>query len=259
VRARTLEHVVRSVLPDPARRAIKTTVRSIQRRTHAGDGVVCPVCDGQFRAFLPRYGRPNRQCPACHSLVRHRSLWLFLRDRLAIGDGPRRVLHFAPERGIATRIGALSSIDYTTADIDAALASERVDITAMPYLDASFDVVICSHVLEHVPDDRTAIAEMHRVLKPGGQAIVVVPIKTGLTEEFLDPSSTPAFADGYRRSGGHGHVRRIGADYTDRLRASGFDVEVVDYVAELSDDDRERYALEPGEVFFRCTRADTAA
>jgi len=249
-RVETLAH---SAIPAPVRRVLKSPIRAFERRLLSGDRVTCPICDGHFRRLLSRHGHPNRQCPSCHSHVRHRAMWLFLRDRLAIQDRRPRVLHFAPERGIAARMRAFG-LDYVSADIDAARASERIDITAIPYPEASFDLVICSHVLEHVPDDRTGIAEIRRVLRPGGQALIVVPIKAERTEEFLDPSPTPARPDGYLRRGAHGHVRRIGADYPDRLREAGFGVEVIDYANELSAEERARYAIEPGELFYLSTR-----
>jgi SAM-dependent methyltransferase len=181
-------------------------------------------------------------------------LWLYLRDELSIGDRPTRLLHLAPERGIERRLRELSMVDYTCGDIDAALAEERVDVVRMPFEDASFDIVLCSHVLEHVPDDRTAIAEIRRVLRPGGRAIIIVPVKIERTEEFLDPSPRPAHPDGYRRIGPHGHVRMIGADYPDRLREGGFSVETVDHASTLAVADRVRYGLVPGQPLFVCTR-----
>jgi SAM-dependent methyltransferase len=249
-RIETLAHVA---IPGSVRRVLKSPIRAFERRLLGGDRITCPVCDGHFRRLMSRHGHPNRQCPSCHSLVRHRAMWLFLRDRLGIQERRLRVLHFAPERGIAARIRATGA-DHVTGDIDAALASERIDITAIPYPEASFDLVICSHVLEHVPDDRTAIAEIRRVLRPGGQALIVVPIKLERTEEFRDPAPTPAHPDGYLRRGPHGHVRKIGADYPDRLRDAGLRVEVIDYADELSADERARYAIEPGEIFYLCTR-----
>lgn len=241
-------------LPTRCRRALKAGARMIQIRTHAGDEVICPICDGRFSSFLRRHTTPNARCPGCGSLIRHRLLWLYLSRETHIGDRPIRLLHLAPERGIERRLRQLPLVDYVSADIDAQLAAERVDVVRMPYPDASFDLVLCSHVLEHVPDDRTAIAQIYRVLRPGGTAIIVVPIKIDRTEEFLDPRPKPAHPDGYRRVGPHGHVRLIGADYVDRLRDGGFDVETIDYASSFSEDDRVRFGLIPGQPFFVGTR-----
>ena len=149
-------------LPGLLRRALKGPFRSFERWRLRGDRIVCPVCGGHFDRLLPRWGHPNRQCPACHSLVRHRALWLLLHDELQIVERRPRILHFAPERGIARRIRATGA-DYVTGDIAARDPAERIDITRIPFPDASFDLAICSHVLEHVPDDRAAISELRRV------------------------------------------------------------------------------------------------
>lgn len=246
---------LRSILPTRARAGLKSTIRRVQAWTHAGDRVTCPICDGHFRSFLARNGMPNVQCPRCWSLVRHRSLWLYLRDQRHVGERPTRLLHFAPEPGIERRLRSLPGIDYVSGDIDDALADERVDIVKMQFPDESFDLVICSHVLEHVPDDRAAIGELYRILRPGGTVIIIVPVKVDVTEEYLDPSPTPAHPDGYLRLGSHGHVRNIGSDYPERLRAGGFEVDVFDYAASVDDATRTRYALTPGQPFFLCSRA----
>lgn len=249
-----LEKLAHRVLPGRVRRALKMPLRKAERRILVGDRLSCPICGGHFRRFMSRYGHPDQQCPACHSLVRHRSLWLFLVRVVRIEERSLRILHFAPERGIAARIRARGS-DYVTGDLDAALASERIDVTAIPYPDASFDLVICSHVLEHVPDDRAGIAEIARVVRPDGLALVIVPIKTDRTVEFRDPAN-PA---GHVRRGAHGHVRQIGADYADRLRAAGFDVEPVDYADRLAPEERARFAIQSGELFFVCRKARVPA
>ncbi len=250
---------LRSRLPTRVRSLIKSVARRFAAWRLAGDEVTCPICGSSFRSFLPRKGKPNVQCPRCWSLVRHRALWLFLRDRVRVGEKPVRLLHFAPEQGIERRLRALPMVEYTSGDIDTALAEDRVDIARLPYTDKSFDIVLCSHVLEHVPDDRAAIHELVRIVRPGGTVVVVVPIKAAKTEEFKDPSPRPAYADGYLRIGPHGHVRDVGADYPQRLEAGGFSVRVVDHAASLSDADRYRYGLTPGQPFFLCTPRDDSA
>jgi SAM-dependent methyltransferase len=244
----------RKAIPSRARLALKGAARTIALRMYAGDRVTCPICDGRFSRFMTRHGRPNSQCPNCRSLVRHRSLWLYLRDDIRVGEGPTRVLHVAPEPGIERRLRELPAVDYISADLDAALASERVDLVSMPYADASFDLILCSHVLEHIVDDRAAIGEMYRALRPGRMAVIVLPIRSELTEEYVDPSPTPAYPDGYLRRGAHEHVRSIGADYPERLRAGGFDVEVVDLATTLPEADRARFGITPGQPFYVCRR-----
>ena len=97
----------------------------------------------------------------------------------------------------------------------------KMDIMDIQYPDESFDVIYCSHVLEHVPDDRKAMREFRRVLKRGGWAILLVPITAGKTHE--DPSITEP-AERLRVFGQEDHVRIYGPDYVDRLREAGFAV-----------------------------------
>jgi SAM-dependent methyltransferase len=105
-------------------------------------------------------------------------------------------------------------------------ADRAADLTALPFADASFDFAICSHVLEHIEDDRAAIAELFRVLTPGSRSVIMVPIDLGRGETFEDPSIDTA--DGRAKAFGHPyHVRICGADYPDRLRRAGFEVDLI--------------------------------
>src|SRR5438552_13033615 len=126
---------------------------------YVGDQVVCPCCEGHFRSFVRRYGS-DALCPRCLSLERHRLLWLFLRDRVGVASAQISILHFAPEEALARRLGALPRLRYLTAGLESSLAMVKADITDIPFEDGSFDIVICSNVLEHVPNDRKALCEL---------------------------------------------------------------------------------------------------
>ena len=128
----------------------------------------------------------------------------------------------------------------------------KMDITAIDFPDRSFDVIFCSHVLEHVPENRQALREFHRVLKDDGWAILLVPIKAQRTVE--DPSiRTPA--ERLRVFGQADHVRVYGPDYVDRLREAGFGVTIAQVADLVPAADRQRLGLtaEAGEIF-RCTK-----
>jgi SAM-dependent methyltransferase len=184
------------------------------------------VCGGAARRFRP-YGierRAEARCIHCGALERHRFAWLYLRRRTDLFDGrPKRMLHVAPERSFRPRLRALLGGGHVTADLEDPRASVRMDVTDIPFADGSFDVVYCSHVLEHVPDDRKAVREFRRVLRRGGWALIAVPITAGRTIE--DPSVTSP-AERLRRFGQEDHVRRYGPDYVERIRDAGFDVQV---------------------------------
>ena len=198
----------------------------IKARVGGYSRLYCPVCDRYTAEFLT-FGlvpRPNARCPNCNALERHRLVWMFLQRKTELLDGlPKRMLHFAPELGIANRLRAVDTLDYVTADLFDPKASIRVDITDMPSVpDASFDFLYCSHVLEHVADDRKAIKECARVLKPEGRAVFMVPIIAKVTYE--DPSITDP-REREKVFGQHDHVRRYGPDFVDRLQSGGFDVQ----------------------------------
>jgi SAM-dependent methyltransferase len=119
-------------------------------------------------------------CPKCYSLERHRLLFLFLKDKTNFFSANLSVLHFAPEPCFKHFADA-PNLQYITADLTASLAWPvqepmiRMDIMQIPCCDDSFDVIICSHVLQHVLDDTKALKELFRILKPAGWAIVMVP------------------------------------------------------------------------------------
>jgi ubiquinone/menaquinone biosynthesis C-methylase UbiE len=147
----------------------------------------------------------------------------------------------------------MKNLDYTTADLDSPLADIKLDVQDMKIADNSFDVVFCNHVLEHVPDDLKAMREIYRVLKPGGMAIMQVPMNPDLKETFEDPSITDP-KERHRLFGQYDHVRMYGADYHDRLKAAGFEVHVVDYSKRLSREEFEKYALPLREKLHVCSK-----
>lgn len=177
-----------------------------RRRSYA-----CPVCgyEGPFRDFDGAAGlRRDAQCPACNALERHRLQSLVLRQVLGgMATGSQRMLHVAPEAFFRQALASQFE-RYETADLAMNGVDHHVDLQRLPFGDESYDVVFASHVLEHIPDDRAAIAEIRRILRPGGIAILPVPIVAPRTVEYGAPNPNE-----------DGHVRAPGPDYFDRLRA----------------------------------------
>ena len=236
-------------------RRIRSAAQRVLPVLFAGRGVECPCCGGAFRAFVPRY-RGDALCPRCLSLGRHRLLWLYLEREVGIGGTPARVLHFAPEEGIERRLRALQSLSYVSVDLDpSSIASVRADITAIPFPDGSFDIVLCSHVLEHVLDDGGAMSELHRVLRPGGVLYSLHPVDEDRAETFEDPSATSA-SDRRRLFGQHDHVRIYGRDFVGRLEQAGFAVGREWYGRSLTQEAIRRYR--PGDdPIYVCTKVNS--
>jgi SAM-dependent methyltransferase len=215
----------------------------------------CPVCERSYRKFLPHgvVPRLDARCPGCGSLERHRLTWVHLRQKTNLFDGtPKRMLHVAPEAAFEARFRALVGDGYLTADLDASAADVQMDICDIRYPDESFDIVYCSHVLEHVPDDRLAMREFRRVLKRDGWAVLDVPITA--THTIEDPSITDP-EERTRRFGQPDHVRSYGPDYPDRLREVGFHVDVRNVSDVVAEADVGRFGLARLQPqVFHCTK-----
>jgi SAM-dependent methyltransferase len=189
----------------------------------------CPVCHHHFRKLLP-YGyvssRENALCPSCLSLERHRQIWLFLQAKTDFFSTPAKMLHIAPEYCFIKRFGSMPNIDYYSADLESPLARVKMDIQHIPFEDNVFDVIFCNHILEHVDDDRLAMQELFRVMKPGGWGIVQSPVNLDRATTYEDRSITSP-DERLKHFGQKDHVREYGRDYADRLRNTGFNVEEV--------------------------------
>lgn len=218
----------------------------------AGNKVECPVCESHFRTFLP-YGavkrRDNVLCPKCLSLERHRLLWIFLHHKTNFFSAPINLLHIAPEQCFYKKFRKQANLKYTTADLNSPIADVHMDIHHMPFEDNSYDVVLCNHVLEHVEDSHQSMKEIFRVLKPGGWAVMQVPLDTSRAQTLEDPSIT-SDADREKYYWQKDHVRLFGLDYPDKLKAAGFNVIPVPASDIVSQEKISRYRLMDGEVIY---------
>jgi SAM-dependent methyltransferase len=191
-----------------------------------GRGRFCPVCEKNSRKFLA-FGDPERRdasCPRCGALERHRLAWLYMSRHTDLFSGAaRKMLHIAPEPFFASRLKKRLGKNYLSADLKSRRAMVRMDVTAIPFPDGAFDAIYCSHVLEHVADDRLALREFFRVLRHGAWAIILVPVGPGPTVE--DPTIVSP-AGRLKAFGQEDHVRRYGPDFSDRLEEAGFSVRV---------------------------------
>jgi len=250
-----LRAIARALIPLRYRRAARNLYPYIR---YAGLAVRCPCCGGRFRGFLPggRDNRPNAECPGCGCLERHRLLWLYLVNRTSLRWAPLTVLQLAPERVIRRRLMALPNLVYVTGDLDSPLARVTLDILSLPFPDNSFDVILCNHVLEHIPDDARAMRELSRVLKPNGWAILQVPLDPS-RDTFEDPSIVDP-GERTRLFGQEDHVRIYGRDYKSRLERAGLSVTVDAYARELGADVVRRSGIVPGEDIYRCSKRRTA-
>lgn len=210
----------------------------------------CPLCETRVARFED-YGnppRPEAKCPNCGAVERHRLAWTYFKMSTNLFDGrPKSLLHVAPEVAIAARLARIPGVDYLSADLASPRAMVKMDLTNIQYPEGSFDVILCSHVLEHIPDDQKAMTEMFRVLRPGGWAAIQVPIGRAHTVE--DPAAkTPVLRK--QIYGQRDHVRLYGRDIVERLRAAGFEVEHTRPLAGIDPVLKARMRLKDQDIFF---------
>lgn len=207
----------------------------------------CPLCGfvGKFIPIGPRY---DAQCPQCHSSDRGRLLYLYLARDLSL---PRlrniKILHFAPE--VFLRPLLEKENFYITSDLSWSNVDVNCDMTLLPFPDESFDLIICSHVLEHISDDKEALNELLRILKPGARAVLLVPIAEGWEQTYQDES---IITDEQREFhyGRFDHARYYGRDFVTRLKTAGFDIRVFQ-------PDKKNYAIHGlvlGDKVFECIK-----
>jgi len=212
------------------------------------NNVQCPFCSWHGKEFMP-FGvirRENAMCPKCGSLERHRLFYLYLKKVIPI-DRKIKVLHFAPEKILTSLFKSYNNIEYLSADINPSVAMVKEDITNISFQDNSFDIIFCSHVLEHIEDDHKAMKELHRVLKPDGFAILQVPIYYEFNGRKIDKTyedfSVSSPEEREKVFGQKDHFRVYGRDYSDRLTKTGFKVKIEKYLHSLSSEDIKRYGL----------------
>ncbi len=229
------------VIPQPVRFGAR-------KLAYYGSGKTCLLCDNNVRHFIPHGGgaevldrrkvvggmkRDEDRCPVCHGADRTRMMMRYLETHTDIGKKPTRVLHVAPEFGLYLWMKRLPQVDYVGTDIDVLRyrhieGIQSADLTNLPFENGEFDIIACSHVLEHVPDDMAAFRELYRVLKPGGQALLLTPYALdgqGTDEDIT--ISDPAERD--RRFGQWDHVRIYDrSDFVSRMESAGFETTLYD-------------------------------
>lgn len=205
------------------------------------DGAYCPCCGWQGPGFVSlsnwRAVQHNSRCPRCDSRSRHRGLALLLPKLLQTApDGP--ILIFAPEAALMGHItrsakGSVQTTDYLRTDVD----FPGEDIQNLSFPDHRYAALACNHVLEHIPDDRRALRECARVLKPGGVAVFTIP-------GDYDQQATRVFD----QPDANGHLRHYGLDVLDKMRAVFAQADAID----MSTGTDPRWHIHPGDLAFVC-------
>jgi SAM-dependent methyltransferase len=204
--------------------------------------------------------RAADQCPICHSTARERLIWFWLSQ---MGQGFRfgancRTAHFAPEKGLTIRLREAAPANYVAYDFEPSRyrhlsGVKQADLGGLAIADSSVDLLVCNHVLEHVPDVARALSEILRVLAPGGTAILQVPIALKLEQSIeLGLDSKPE--DRIALLGQDDHLRLFTHDdYVAALSCAGFAVEPFDAFA-ADGQAATDWRLDPFETLFVCRK-----
>ena len=231
-------------------KGVEVRLRRLRNRAapllYAGSAIHCPICARSFRKFRTagRERRRNAVCPRCGARERDRLAALFLRDL----PQTTRILHLAPEPCLAPCLRELALGGYVSADLMRRDVHERLDILALPHSDSAFGGVYCSHVLQDVRDDIAAMAEVFRVLAPGGWAILNVPVKAARTVEHRD---APLHLRGAGDPRPPEHLRTYGRDFHCRMGSVGFAVRTVASGDLVAGPECARFGIErAGAIYF---------
>lgn len=171
-------------------------------------------------------------------------IWLWIERNTDLSESRPRLLHIAPEASLMRHFRRLyrGSEGYITADLESPLADMHFDVQSIPLAERSIDVVIANHLLEHIADDRLALREIYRILRPGGWGILLVPEDRARATTFEDDSITDP-EERTRLFGQYDHRRVYGRDYDDRVREAGFEVERIPFESMLTNDERQLYKV----------------
>jgi hypothetical protein len=239
------------------RRAARSLVLLGRGLLYVGGRHRCPCCHWSVRGFVGRWGwfttQTNGYCPRCNAKARHRRLWLYLTKHTNLQVAKLKLLEIAPWWSVARQLLKMDNIQFIGLDIvnQGSQVTLIADAIAMPLAAKSVDAALCIHTLEHIESDHLAIAELYRVLKPGGWAIVSVPIRLD-RPTYEDPTITDP-EHRVQAFGERSHVRWYGSDFKDRLKIAGFDVQL-DLGEQLPEHTRIRYGLRIDENLFHCIK-----
>ncbi len=266
-----LKSIIRSIVPYKTGIWLREQKQKAQAIMHKGNEYHCPFCNHSFKSLLPAGSdipvlkekdvigagyRENALCPRCYSTDRDRLLYMVLKAKPELLAKGTTILHIAPEKSLKKYLQSVPDINYKAGDKFEEEYSAfyydqdvmQIDITDLSLEDNSVDAIVCNHVLEHIPDERKAMKELYRVMKPKAWAILQVPYATLLKNTFEKEVSTPEERE--RLFGQFDHVRLYGLDYPDRLKKIGFEVELVNINQLYNSGEIHKYAINDREKVF---------
>ncbi len=218
--------------------------------------VECLICGWKGYKFIPincgnKIIYENYLCPNCDSHPRHRLLYLYLKKKLNSRKN-FELLHFSPQKCLKDYISNFSNINYLSSDFK--IGKEMVDenIEKLTFKNNSFDVILCIHILEHINNDKKAISELYRILKPDGFAIIDVPINYNLKKTY-ENTNIILPEDRAIAFGQSDHIRLYGNDFKFLLRKEKFKVKIVHFYKNFNSKEIIYYGFEKNPIYY-CTK-----
>lgn len=219
----------------------------IRREIYKGDGGHCNFCELDICDFFPWRDPKNEReiCPICYSHVRHRFFKYWLDRNKSKLPPDARILHFAPEKSVESALRRIGKHNYLSVDIKEGVAMKVEDMTKLSFDAKSFDMIFCSHVVQHIHDDNKALSELYRVLDTNGTLALISSVTDGSTREI------PYECVGHKIYKKTYNV----LDLKNQLTSIGFDVELV-YARDLIPNDAEslRLRISKYQMMFICIK-----
>jgi SAM-dependent methyltransferase len=241
-----LKKVAKSILPKSFFQKNEDFIRSIVALKYKGNNYTCNVCNYNLSTFI-ELEKKDKLCPKCGSLSRTRRLWKFINEEIGLSN--KKILHFSPPKCLREAISKSDPKVYITTDYEGEFsATKRLDIENIDEPDASYDLIICYHVLEHIVHDLKAMEELYRITKKGGQCVIQTPFKEG---DIFEDFSKKTKKERLKYFGQEDHVRIYSVEgLKNRLESVGFQVQVHNFTIPQ----KNTYGLKEGETTLLITK-----
>jgi len=241
---------------------IKKLIEWIRKIALKGGNVYCCICKKSYLTFLPSGDEPqaHARCPGCNSIDRHRQISILSNAIIAQNNNCINLLHIAPEVSLSEAFRKNKKVNYYAIDkfesgYHYPKYVQAMDLTDLKFQNGFFDLVICSHVLEHIEEDTLAIQNILRVLKSNGICYLVVPYFPELEKTYQNPS-TNTDALRFLHYGQHDHVRKYGTDFRDRLTKAGCHVSIIYFKDNYSKSEQIKLGFLNSELIFQIAKKD---